>query len=614
MKKEISSLLVMGVASTVFGATLYVDLESANPAAPYSTWETAATSIQDAVDAAASNDVVLVTDGHYVLSSEIAVAGDMVISSVNGPAVTIVDGNASNRCFNLSGASMVSGLMITNGYTSENGGGIYASSTNSVITNCVVSGCLADGSGGGICGGTVTHCTVSLNDASGSGGGACDSVVLDSIITDNVASEYGGGMQGGTAKHSTIENNMCFKYYGGGASEGKLYYCTIRDNMSFSHGGGLYRVYAYSCIIEGNIASLCGGGSYCSWELFYCVIANNLAGMNGGGASGYQSAESGGFFHVGLISSWPAINCTFMNNLAPNAEEYVYNGISYYHCSEVSGIPVYNSIIYNTLDGAPKLVDASSYVAFSCTSELLPLINGNITNAPSFMDASSGNFKLRSDSVCIDAGFDLKGRYSVTQLATGSSIEKTYEEWPYDINGNPRVAGRNPDMGAYEYQGVLPDSDGDSLSDNYETLKGLNALLADTDGDGFDDGFEVDYGLDPLVSDAVILSYITNHSSAFEIGTGGGYSLAEIADLRYGSTLVAVSNNTASVRFYVDVSTNLGNGWITAPAVEYNIDVSGEDVGFFRVRGEDETTTNEVPGYYMILPTVPFGDHEATPE
>ena len=43
-------------AFTISAATLYVSLESNNPLAPFATWETAATNIQDAVDAARAGD------------------------------------------------------------------------------------------------------------------------------------------------------------------------------------------------------------------------------------------------------------------------------------------------------------------------------------------------------------------------------------------------------------------------------------------------------------------------------------------------------------------------------------------------------------------------------
>jgi hypothetical protein len=50
---------------TIPAATLYVDVNSANPTPPFTNWAIAAVTIQDAVDASVDGDTVLVNDGVY---------------------------------------------------------------------------------------------------------------------------------------------------------------------------------------------------------------------------------------------------------------------------------------------------------------------------------------------------------------------------------------------------------------------------------------------------------------------------------------------------------------------------------------------------------------------
>jgi hypothetical protein len=95
------SLFVL-VAWRTSASVLYVDLNSPSPAVPYASWNTAARNIQQAVNAASTGDLVLVTNGIYKtggalvsgsLTNRVAVTKALVLQSVNGPAVTIIEGN-----------------------------------------------------------------------------------------------------------------------------------------------------------------------------------------------------------------------------------------------------------------------------------------------------------------------------------------------------------------------------------------------------------------------------------------------------------------------------------------------------------------------------------------
>jgi hypothetical protein len=69
-KQRVAGIITFCVSLTSLAfnsgaAVLYVDSNSTNSVAPFTTWSTAATNIQDAVEAAAAGDSILVTNGIY---------------------------------------------------------------------------------------------------------------------------------------------------------------------------------------------------------------------------------------------------------------------------------------------------------------------------------------------------------------------------------------------------------------------------------------------------------------------------------------------------------------------------------------------------------------------
>ena len=145
MKTSIKSktkalLLAAGIfvaaASGGYAAVHYVALNSPNPSPPYTNWATAATVIQDAVDAAGAGDEIVVTNGTYAtggrtvsahtLTNRVAMPQALSLRSVNGPEFTVIEGYqepgdtngySAVRCVYLGSGGILSGFTLTNGAT-----------------------------------------------------------------------------------------------------------------------------------------------------------------------------------------------------------------------------------------------------------------------------------------------------------------------------------------------------------------------------------------------------------------------------------------------------------------------------------------------------------------
>jgi parallel beta-helix repeat protein/predicted outer membrane repeat protein len=231
-------------SSVVFAATIFVPGD-------YDT-------IQDAINASSTGDTVSVAEGTYY--ENILFPGNttnITLVSENGPESTVIDGgnNGSVVTFAAGINATLDGFTITNGSTSENGGGIrIGSSSSPTIANCIITDNEAFAGGGISCGDSSEPFIT-------------NSIIQNNSVTGDNDQSNGGGIHASPAASPTITN------------------CIIKDNTSDWNGGGL----AFNTADEPLIVN--------------CIFSNNTAAVNGGAITFKNSAP--------IIT-----NCTFSNNSA----------------------------------------------------------------------------------------------------------------------------------------------------------------------------------------------------------------------------------------------------------------------------------------------------------
>jgi hypothetical protein len=257
-----------------------VDAAGTSPASPYTNWATAATTIQNAVDAAAdTNAVILVTNGIYLsggkvmegdLTNRVAVAKAALVMSVNGPQETIIEGQWDASTNGLSAVrgvwlaenASLSGFTVRRGATrnrftgpinNESGGGMWCASASSQLVNCVITNNSAASYGGGAYSATLRNSTVSGNVAN-DGGGLFSAILSYCRITENSARATGGGMERGEANNSVLTGNSAGGQ-GGGCYVSTLNNCTVSANRSGPASSAAYSSQLTNCIVWGNIAA-----------------------------------------------------------------------------------------------------------------------------------------------------------------------------------------------------------------------------------------------------------------------------------------------------------------------------------------------------------------------
>ncbi len=424
-----------------------------------------------------------------MLTNVVIATNAIRLRSVNGPDVTIIGrtNQITARGVFLGAGSSLEGFTVRNFKSRPpgsdldlemTGGGVYCSGPDIFVRNCIIIGNRAENWGGGINGGTIE----------------------DSLIISNSA---GYIVSGG----------------GGGANGSTLHRCRVAYNEATvgQTGGGLSGSAAYDSIIEYNKATGNGAGAAHS-TVERCMVRYNLgSGTHGSGSlvrSSLIHGNTGGGCNYGYI-----INSTIVSNQGGG----------------VSSANVTNSIIYfNTPTNHSALIRILS----SCTTPMPPGAIDVLVAEPLFHNAAALDFRLATNSPCINAGTNYPGIPDTT-----------------DLDGNPRIQQGTVDMGAYEY----PSYNSNGILRAWLHSQGLpddgTADELDFDNDSFTTEEEFRAGTDALSAESALVMGL--HGATPEVteegvglrwpsAEGRTYRIACASDLMAGFNQVVASGIAAT--------------------------------------------------------------------
>ena len=616
----------------------YVDAESGDDTNEGASENEPFKTIQHAIDKSTTGGMkVFVADGTYAPINTGNKA--ITIQSVNGAATTIIDGGypvATNRCVFAGGTdnatnTVICGFTIQNGCTigfsgGKNGAGVSGGTLQncivkfnhsgdfgggmaySVMRDCVICNNEAQSSGGGTRNGVLINCIIRDNEAMRNGGGTSDGILHGCIVSNNVAHASGGGLSGTTGYDSEIVANTAMSK-GGGIYTGSLHGCIVTNNIAYTNGGGSDSANVTNCVIAGNVAYQNGGGvsgAICydceiiantatisggginNCKAYRCVITDNECALSsegyGGGARAGElencliygnSATTGG---GGGISLAICRNCTIYGNSCKNGEA----GTHAWLVNDQPGGTNFNCIVYGNISTTRQAVEIDSRMAsFNCC-----------TNDPHFIRAGVGDFRLRYNSPCINAG------------------NNAYVTNTVDFAGNARIDNGTVDIGALEY------SASDDTNFTVQVSNGTGGAIY-YEGDSVTVAAEdrsPRYAFTRWTGDVSVLASASSMTNTFTMPAQNLSFTAEYDDLQQ-YLVIDLSGGANAASYPVSYLTDVPSGGWTDEYKTTKLVLRRIDPGTFTMGSPDNEVgrrTNETPHQVTLTHSYYIGVFELT--
>jgi len=516
------------IASGSHAATLTVDTESDSPDSTACTLRNALKAVSDGSilavpgcsadvngDPFGTNDTILfvpVISMITLAQGELAVAAPAVTISASGQMIVAGDGS---RILSVgAGATLtVNNLVLTNGKTAENGGGVsVAAGANAIFTGCSFYGNTAAAYGGAIYAApssmvAIVDSNFTFNYAL-SGGALFASnsnvTVTNSSLVYNTAYSRGGGIYANsttlTLDTATIQRNSAVSYSGGvaviggnlamiksivsgnnGGTAGGLYLLAADANIGTSTITGNFPVCGNFCAgaisilstklsvtdstLSGNLAA--GRANYVAGAAIVFGSAATFVNTTVSGNVGAGTAEASGAFwndSGGGTRGLTLINCTVSNNTGAAVAGAAAGGILLGTTNFSPSLGDYSSLI---LRNSIVSANAPAHTDITLSPTVLTLeasysVLGSAQNISAFN--SPGDHNIFSDSPRLgplqDNGGLTKSQALLPDspaLRTGSPLVAVFAAAPLNFDqrgfGFLRTFGNTVDIGAFEDQG-----------------------------------------------------------------------------------------------------------------------------------------------------------------
>lgn len=392
----------------------YVDSASSNPQPPYATPETAATTLQAAIDTAVEGGTIIIRKGSVLkYTVPININKKLTIVGETGDFNDcIIDTSGAHRILNILHPEVVlSSVTVRNGnYNNDSqcGAGITIHD-GGTVTNCRITACIGYGAGTGV-----------YNN---------NGHIVDCVI-DNIK------------MHDTSNgNSQNYNYKGLGIWQSGVNAITERCIITNCYSPVLF---AWANNHAGGAVYLTGG------TIRNCYIANNFAGKMVGNTASARLT-------TGLYASGSSIvdNCTILNNTTEGSTRNLAYGLNL-----VGAAIARNCIVLENGDG------------FAETNNWIGAVGAFTNMLSTSVEEIAGGVEANARSYIIDP----ISKIAVCPVESGAIGAGAVLDWmanDIDLFGNGRISGSLPDIGCVE-----SDKLGVYCSFSADKMKGLDAFTS----------------------------------------------------------------------------------------------------------------------------------------